>query len=119
MIKLINLQMSHYSEDYTIGNRKDKKLDSGLKVQPPVMYAKHAAAKNKYFESAKVENSDTLNEVISDMIAREKLGLKKYGTTIDRDDYDLKDWLQHALEEAMDSVLYLKKAIQQLENKNK
>lgn len=61
------------------------------------------------------ENSDTLNEVISDMIAREKLGIKKYGTTIDRDDYDLKDWLQHALEEAMDSVLYLKKAIQQLQ----
>jgi hypothetical protein len=64
-----------------------------------------------------VENSDTLNEVIKDMIAREQLGIKKYGTTIDRDDYNLKDWLQHALEEQMDSVLYLKKAIQQLENK--
>lgn len=74
---------------------------------------------DSWFEIKKIENSDTLNEVISDMISREKLGLKKYGTTIDRDDYDLKDWLQHALEEAMDSVLYLKKAIQQLENKNK
>jgi len=61
--------------------------------------------------------SDTLNEVIKDMIAREQLGIKKYGTTIDRDDYSLKDWLQHALEEQIDSVLYLKKAIQQLENK--
>ena len=72
--------MSHYSEDYTIGNRKDKKLDSGLKVQPPVMYAKQMAAKNKYFEAFEVEsrNSDTLNEVIKDMIAREKLGIKKY-----------------------------------------
>ena len=111
--------MSHYSEDYTIGNRKDKKLDSGLKVQPPVMYAKHAAAKNKYFESAKVENSDTLNEVISDMIAREKLGLKKYGTTIDRDDYDLRDWLQNTMEEHMDSVLYLKRAIMEIDKTTK
>jgi hypothetical protein len=111
--------MTHYSEDYTIGNRKDKKLDSGLKVQPPVMYAKHAAAKNKYFESDKVENSNTLNEVISDMIAREKIGLKKYGTTIDREDYSLKDWMQHHYEELLDAALYVKKQIQILENKNK
>jgi len=63
----------------------------------------------------KQENSNTLNEVISDMIAREKLGLKKYGTTIDRDDYSLKDWLIHAYEESLDKSLYLKKAIQQLQ----
>ena len=61
--------------------------------------------------------SNTLDEVIREMVAREKLGIKKYGTTIDRSDYTLKDWLQHAIEEHMDSILYLKKAIQQLENK--
>ncbi len=61
------------------------------------------------------ENSDTLNEVIKDMIAREQLGIKKYGTTIDRDDYSLEDWLIHAYEESLDKSLYLKKAIQQLQ----
>lgn len=66
-----------------------------------------------------VANSDTLNEVISDMIAREKLGLKKYGTTIDRKDYDLKNWMQHHYEELLDAALYVKKQIQILENKNK
>ena len=61
--------------------------------------------------------SFTLNEVIKDMIAREQLGIKKYGTTIDRDDYSLKDWLQNAMEEHMDSVLYLKKAIMEIDKK--
>ena len=65
----------------------------------------------------KQENSDTLNEVISDMIAREKLGLKKYGTTIDRDDYSLLDWTRHHYEELLDAALYVKKQIQILENK--
>lgn len=63
------------------------------------------------------ENSDTLNEVIKDMIAREQLGIKKYGTTIDRDDYSLKDWMQHHYEELLDAALYVKKQIQKLENK--
>lgn len=67
----------------------------------------------------KQENSDTLNEVISDMIAREKLGLKKYGTTIDRDDYSLRDWLQNTMEEHMDSVLYLKRAIMEIDKTTK
>ena len=63
-------------------------------------------------------NSDTLNEVIKDMIAREQLGIKKYGTTIDRDDYSLKDWMQHHYEELLDAALYVKKQIQKLENKS-
>jgi cytidylate kinase len=68
---------------------------------------------DEWFKNKK--NSDTLNEVIKDMIAREQLGIKKYGTTIDRDDYSLKDWLVHAYEESLDKSLYLKKAIQQLQ----
>ena len=71
------------------------------------------------YASNSVANSDTLNEVISDMIAREKLGLKKYGTTIDRDDYSLLDWIRHHYEELLDAALYVKKQIQILENKNK
>ena len=71
------------------------------------------------YASSQNENSNTLNEVISDMVAREKLGLKKYGTTIDREDYSLKDWLQNAMEEHMDAVLYLKRAIIEIDKKSK
>ena len=70
------------------------------------------------YASSQNENSNTLNEVISDMIAREKLGLKKYGTTIDREDYSLKDWMQHHYEELLDAALYVKKQIQILNKTN-
>jgi hypothetical protein len=61
--------------------------------------------------------SITLDSVIRDMIDREKLGLEKYGTTVDREDLTLRDWLQHAYEESLDKSLYLKAAIRTLDGK--
>ena len=55
--------------------------------------------------------SKTLELVIQDMNNRELLGIKKYGTTMDRKDLSLRDWLQHAYEESLDKSLYLKAAI--------
>ena len=37
------------------------------------------------------------------------MGLEKYGTTLDRTDLSLLDWVQHAQEEMMDGILYLEK----------
>lgn len=45
------------------------------------------------------------------------MGFKKYGTTLERTDLSLKDWLQHAYEECLDQANYLKRAIVELENK--
>lgn len=59
--------------------------------------------------------SITLDGVIRDMIDREELGLEKYGTTVDRRDLSLRDWLQHAYEESLDKSLYLKAAIRELD----
>ena len=61
--------------------------------------------------------SNTLDLVIKDMTDREELGLKKYGTTVDREDLTLRDWLQHAYEESLDKSLYLKSAIRVLDGK--
>ena len=44
-----------------------------------------------------------------DLDTRSKLGIEKYGTTLQENSQD--DFLQHALEEAMDLSLYLKKLI--------
>ena len=44
-----------------------------------------------------------------DFDTRSKLGIEKYGTTLQENNQD--DFLQHALEEAMDLCLYLKKLI--------
>ncbi len=55
-----------------------------------------------------------LELVKADLDAREQLGKKKYGTTMDRSDLSLMDWLQHAYEETLDQALYLKKSIMYL-----
>lgn len=58
--------------------------------------------------------SKILQEVIDDLVAREIKGLETYGTTVDREDYELKDWLQEAYEESLDKCIYLKAAIKKM-----
>ena len=55
--------------------------------------------------------SETLKSVISDLESREKTGLSKYNTTVDRTDLSQDQWLQHAYEEALDMAMYLKRAM--------
>jgi glycosyl transferase family 25 len=50
-----------------------------------------------------------VNSVIGAFIGRSNIGLQKYGTTLDRDDLSVLDWIQHAQEEHMDAILYLEK----------
>lgn len=53
---------------------------------------------------------DTIvNSVIHSFIQRSNVGLQKYGTTLDRDDLSVLEWIQHAQEEHMDAILYLEK----------
>lgn len=53
---------------------------------------------------------DTIvNSVINSFIQRSNVGLQKYGTTLDRDDLSVLEWIQHAQEEHMDAILYLEK----------
>jgi hypothetical protein len=59
---------------------------------------------------------DSIVEAVrQDLFDRSELGIKKYGTTLDRTDLQLKDWLQHAYEESLDHALYLKRAIKEIE----
>jgi hypothetical protein len=50
-----------------------------------------------------------VNTVIDSFIKRSNFGYQKYGTTLDRDDLSVLDWIQHAQEEHMDAILYLEK----------
>jgi hypothetical protein len=50
-----------------------------------------------------------LEEVIYRMRERSEVGIKKYGTTLDREDLSHLDWLNHLQEELMDAILYLQK----------
>ena len=44
------------------------------------------------------------------IIQREETGFKKYGRTMDRRDYEQRDWLLHLLEELMDAAQYAMRA---------
>jgi len=52
-----------------------------------------------------------VESVRNDLKRRSELGIKKYGTTLDRDDLTEVEWLNHAYEECLDKALYLKKLI--------
>ena len=68
--------------------------------------------------SYKVETTDkVVKQVCRDLDNRSRLGVKKYKTTLDRTDLDLKDWLQHQYEELLDAALYTKRAIKEIEER--
>ena len=56
------------------------------------------------------ENYDSVvTEILNRYKDRAKLGFNKYGTNLDRDDLTTEQWLDHAIEEALDLSLYLTK----------
>lgn len=55
--------------------------------------------------------------VMTDLNRRSEIGIKKYNTTLERTDLELRDWLQHAYEECLDQANYLKRAIMELDGK--
>lgn len=58
---------------------------------------------------------EVVEAVRADLLQRSQVGIKKYNTTLERTDLELKDWLQHAYEEALDMANYLKRSIIELE----
>jgi hypothetical protein len=47
--------------------------------------------------------------VVAQLRTRAKNGKEKYGTTMERDDLTLMQWLQHLQEELMDAAVYVEK----------
>lgn len=55
-------------------------------------------------------NKDTIVEAVVDKFkSRSDVGIKKYGTTLDRDDLTTIQWIEEAQAEAMDFCLYLER----------
>lgn len=59
-----------------------------------------------------------VESVIDQLKMRSEAGFNKYGTTLERDDLSILDWIQHAQEEAMDLSLYLEVIKEKLKNLN-
>jgi hypothetical protein len=57
----------------------------------------------------KTDRDSIVQQVCEEYSQRGKVGLEKYGVTLDREDLTKEQWIQHAKEEAMDLTLYLTK----------
>ena len=55
--------------------------------------------------------------VCADIARRQQMGVKKYGTTVAENPLEIRAWLQHGYEEALDLAVYLKRAIMDLDKK--
>ena len=98
---MFNHYLGYQKEGYS-----DLSQDQKIAIVPQVIEA-------QVINNTKKDNSYTsdsiVNSVIRAFIGRSNVGLQKYGTTLDRDDLSILDWIQHAQEEHMDAILYLEK----------
>ena len=60
------------------------------------------------------EPDSIVQSIIDKFTERAKKGKEKYGVTLDRDDLETLDWIEHAQDEHMDAILYLEKLKQEL-----
>lgn len=58
------------------------------------------------------------SRVASDIAARQRLGLKKYGISVEDNPLPLREWLEHAYQESLDLPIYLKRAIEEIDRAN-
>ena len=62
--------------------------------------------------------SEIEEKVIEKIRQRAEIGLNKYNTTMERTDLTLKEWINHAMEEAMDLSVYLQRILMMLESQD-
>jgi hypothetical protein len=67
-------------------------------------------SKETIYECYQQKTKDSIvEEVINKIKSRSEEGIKKYGTTLDRKDFTTIQWIDSAIEEQMDNILYLKR----------
>lgn len=59
-----------------------------------------------------IVKDEIVSQVIAKFVTRSEVGIKKYNTTLEDNNAD--DFLNHAIEEAMDLILYLTKVREQI-----
>lgn len=62
------------------------------------------------YDFVSIDNKDSVVYRIGQLLkTRSETGIRKYGTTLDRTDLSVKEWIDHAIEEALDLALYLER----------
>lgn len=93
---------------------KEGKEKNNIKINPPDKRTSPPPP------PAKVEYTDytpdlIVQTIVENFVKRAEMGEKKYGVTLDREDLSIEDFIEHALQEHMDAILYLQKVKTMLE----
>lgn len=56
--------------------------------------------------------------IIRDIADRQQAGIKKYGTTVEKNQLTLRQWLDHAYQETLDKAIYLKRAMEEIDKES-
>lgn len=86
-----------------------KKVDEDESLPPFIVKRSLENIRNNIPFNRYLTQDSIVNSVIAQFATRSNIGLEKYGTTLDRDDLTILEWIQHAQEEMMDGTLYLEK----------
>ena len=117
---MFNHYLGYQKEGYSDLSQDQKIAIVPQVIEPQVIELQ--VIEPQVINNPKKDNSYTsdsiVNSVIRAFIGRSNVGLQKYGTTLDRDDLSILDWIQHAQEEHMDAILYLEKLKSEYTKKN-
>lgn len=61
-----------------------------------------------------IQEDTIVQSVIEQYFQRSQAGIKKYNTTLDRNDLSLHEWLEHLKQELMDATLYIERLKKEL-----
>jgi hypothetical protein len=66
-----------------------------------------------------IQEDTIVQSVIDQFFQRSQVGIKKYNTTLDRNDLSLHEWLEHLKQELMDATLYIQKLQKEIDDSGK
>jgi len=113
-VKVNEPEVVSYSDEMLLKDDYLKKIYTGWKPfihkETESLGTNSVRIINDSFKKAIEMKRDRIVEsVVEKFRSRSEVGIRKYGTTLDRNDLSLEQWLDHAIEEQMDSILYLTK----------
>lgn len=85
----------------------EKVLEKVTKLNTDCNWLHFDALNDIEVNEPEIVSDSIVEKVIESFKERSNVGIKKYGVTLDRDDFSLSEWLTEAQQEAMDFVLYL------------
>jgi len=85
--------------------------DIEVRQEPPFIYESPDGGKTiKSRSFSEPPKKDSYVQLVKAKFEqRSQTGIKKYNTTLERDDLDLQEWFNHLQEELMDATLYVER----------